>query len=137
MPSGEVELRDAMAWPCGDPYDGQGIQRIMEVVSPAQRNGVAAMGAGIVRRAFIYAREYGAHRMAWGKPLIEHGSFRVHLLDMMAASEAAASIVLRVSSGLDAFGQPSLAPLARVLAPLSKLRCCRHGVDYASKALET
>lgn len=138
VPSGEVELRDAVAWPCGDPYDGHGIQRIMEVVSPAQRNGVAAMGAGLVRRSFIFAREYGMHRMAWGKPLVEHGSFRVHLLDMMTASEAAATLVLRVASESDSFGQPAQGrSLVRVLAPLSKLRCCRHGVDYASKALET
>jgi acyl-CoA dehydrogenase len=137
VPSGEVELRDAIAWPCGDPMDGKGINRIMEVVSPAQRNGVAAMGAGITRRSFIYAREYGMHRISWGKPLTEHGSFRVHLLDMMAVSEACATLVLRVQMETDAFGQPSLGPLVRVLAPLSKLRCCRSGVTSASKALET
>jgi hypothetical protein len=43
VPSGEVEFRDAVAWPCGDPLDGKGINRVMEVVSPFQRNGVAAM----------------------------------------------------------------------------------------------
>jgi acyl-CoA dehydrogenase len=136
VPSGEVELRDAFAWPLGDPLDGKGIQRVMSVVSPLQRNGVASMGAGIARRCFVYAREYATYRMSWGKSLLDHGSFRVNLMDIMTMSEAAFAIVLKVSSLTDAFGQPSLAPLVRILAPLSKLRSCRVGVVAASRAVE-
>jgi acyl-CoA dehydrogenase len=137
VPSGEVELREAFAWPCGDPLDGRGINRVMEVVSPLQRNGVAGMGAGITRRCFVFAREYGLFREAWGKKLMDHHSFRVHLLEMLVESESCFSLVMKTASCTDAFGQPCLDPLVRILAPLSKLYCCRKGVDMASKGVET
>lgn len=51
--SGEVDLHDAVAFPCcgkdGHPLDGLGINRAMDVISPTQRLGVAMMG----KRAYL------------------------------------------------------------------------------------
>ena len=94
---------------------------------------------GITRRSFVYAREYCLVRTAWKEYLIDHGSMRVTLLDLMSESEACASLIVKCKSCCNVLGFPiseQKGHLVRLFTPLTKLRCCRRGVDMSSKALE-
>jgi acyl-CoA dehydrogenase len=140
VPTGEIDLVDATAYLLAggeDARDGRGINRMMEFVNES-RLGVAAMGAGIMRRAFLEATIRAHHRRAFGRAIAEHGMVREQLLDLMVASEAAAALLFQVTARLpgsgEAIGEGD--PLVRILVPITKMRCTRGGVESASAALE-
>jgi acyl-CoA dehydrogenase len=139
VPTGEIDLVDATAYLLTggeEARDGRGINRMMEFVNES-RLAVAAMGAGIMRRAFLEAAIRAAHRRAFGRPIADHGMVREQLLDLMVASEAAAAMLFciggRLPEASDTVGQDRL---TRILVPLTKMRCTRGGVESASAALE-
>jgi acyl-CoA dehydrogenase len=140
VPTGEIELSGATAYLLsgGAPAtDGRGINRMMEFVNES-RLGVAAMGAGIMRRVLLESVIRAYQRRAFGKRLVEHGMVREQLLDLMVESEAAAAMLFSAASRLS----PTFEPigvgdvLPRLLVPLAKIRCTRGGVTSASLALE-
>src|SRR5262249_11183717 len=68
VPSAEVDFVDAEAFLLsnGAPAsDGRGINRMMEMVNES-RLGIAVMGLGIMRRSFLEAAIFAAHRRAFG-----------------------------------------------------------------------
>lgn len=73
--SAEVEFVDAEAFILsgsgGGTGDGKGVSRMMEQTNIA-RLGVAMMGLGCARRAFVESVLYARTRQSWGRPLIEH-----------------------------------------------------------------
>ncbi|MEM7137486.1 MAG: acyl-CoA dehydrogenase family protein [Myxococcota bacterium] len=141
VPTGEVDFVDALAYPLasdGTPEDGRGINRMMAFVNQS-RLGVAAMGAGIMRRVFVEAAIRTHHRRAFGQPLCEHPMVREQLIDLLCESEAAATLLFESASRtpddpLVPIGEGD--PLARILVPLTKMRCTRGGVVSASQGLE-
>lgn len=140
VPTGEIDMVDTTAYLLagdGDAHDGRGINRMMEFVNES-RLGVAAMGAGIMRRAFLEAVIRAHQRVAFGKPLAEHGMVREQLIDLLVASEAGAALLFRLAGRLqpetEAIGAGDR--VARILVPLCKIRCARGGVQSASLALE-
>jgi alkylation response protein AidB-like acyl-CoA dehydrogenase len=141
VPTGEVDFVDAeahlLAGADGNALDGRGINRMMEMVTDS-RLGVAAMSAGIMRRAFFDAAIYASHRVAFGKRLEDHGMVREELIRMLVESEAAAAMIFKAAAllmdGWEARAGES--QLLRILVPLAKLRCTRRGIEMASAALE-
>jgi hypothetical protein len=139
VPTGEIDLVEATGYllaGAADAKDGRGINRMMEFVNQS-RLGVAAMGAGIMRRVFLEAAIRAHQRRAFGKRLIEFGMVRETLLDLLVESEAASSMLFRVTSrltGNEAIGEGDRLP--RILVPLTKQRCTRGGIESASAALE-
>ncbi|MGB5812575.1 MAG: acyl-CoA dehydrogenase family protein [Polyangiales bacterium] len=141
VPTGEVDFVDAVAYPLsrdGSPDDGKGINRMMAFVNQS-RLAVAAMGAGIMRRVFLEAAIRTSHRVAFGKPLNQQPMVREQLIDLLCESEAAAALLFECASRtpedhLTPIGDGD--PVARILVPLTKMRCTRGGVVAASAALE-
>jgi acyl-CoA dehydrogenase len=140
VPTGEIDLRGAVGFLLAGgevARDGRGINRMMEFVNES-RLAVAAMGAGIMRRSFLEAAIRATHRRAFGRAIADHGMVREQLIDLMVESEAAAAMLFRIGGRLpgsgDAIGEGDR--LARILVPLTKMRCTRGGVESASAALE-
>jgi acyl-CoA dehydrogenase len=140
VPTGEIDLVGARGYLLAGgsgAADGRGLNRMMEFVNES-RLAIAAMGAGIMRRSFLEAAIRAEQRRAFGKAIAEFGMVRETLLDLMVESEAAAAMLFlaasRVPTTLDAIGEGD--PLARILVPLTKIRCARGGIRSASLALE-
>ncbi len=131
VPTAEVDFVDAEAvlLSGGAPAtDGRGINRMMEMVNES-RLGVATMGLGIMRRSFLEAAIFAAHRSAFGTLLQDLPLVRETLVEMIVEVEAAAALVFAASAANDS-------PLSRLLVPLAKLRATRRGVELASQAVE-
>jgi hypothetical protein len=139
VPTGEVDFVDAEAYLLaggenggqGSATDGRGINRMMEMVNTS-RFGVACMGLGLMRRAFLESAIYAAHREAWGRRLEEHPMVRETLVRMVVELEAAAALVFAAGAALDR----RASGLARLLVPLAKLRATRQAIEHASLAVE-
>jgi alkylation response protein AidB-like acyl-CoA dehydrogenase len=134
VPTAEVDFVDAeaylMAGESGDPAaarDGRGINRMMEMVN-SSRHGVAVMGLGIMRRSFMEAAIFAAHRTAFGSLLRDLPMMRETLVGMVVELEAAAALVFASAAEDSA--------ITRLLVPLAKLRATRRGVELASQAVE-
>jgi alkylation response protein AidB-like acyl-CoA dehydrogenase len=134
VPTAEVDFVDAEAYllagekaDAGAARDGRGINRMMEMVN-SSRHGVAVMGLGIMRRAFLEAAIFAAHRTAFGNPLRDLPMMREMLVGMVVELEAAAALVFASAAEDSA--------ITRLLVPLAKLRASRRGVELASQAVE-
>lgn len=145
VPSAEVELHDAIAYPCcgatRNPLDGKGLSRAMTLIAPSQRMAVAIMGEGICRRVFANALAYAKQRRIFGRTLVELPLMQDMLLSLMIESEAASALVFKIGSLLarvhaPRYSDPAADALQRILTPIAKFRCCRRAVELASKALE-
>lgn len=140
VPTGEIELRDAIAYPLcgrgGDPRDGRGLNRMMEFVNES-RLAIAAMGAGIMRRCFLDAAIRCERRRAFGSKLSDFPMVREQLIDLLVESEAAAALLFELAGHLSPEIQPRDGDrLPRILVPLTKIRCTRGGIASASAAIE-
>ncbi|NOX38629.1 MAG: DNA alkylation response protein [Calditrichaeota bacterium] len=92
VPTGEVELEGALAYPLGK--TDQGIYIALEVLTLARiANSVAAMG--LSRKAYLEALQYTEHRMTFGKPLIAHPLIKKDLLEMEVLLEANLALALK------------------------------------------
>jgi hypothetical protein len=140
VPTGEVDFVDAEAFLLGGgdagtanggARDGRGINRMMRMVN-ASRFGVACMGLGIMRRAFLESAIYAARREAFGRRLHDLPLVRATLLGMLVDLEAAAALVFAAAHAIDA----RASALARLLTPLAKFRASRQGLELASLAVE-
>jgi len=145
VPTGEVEFHDAIGYALrprratGDqePSDAGGLSRMMEMVN-VSRLGVAFMGLGIARRAFLEATVWAHHRRAKGRPLVDLPLVREQLVDLLADLEAAAALGFECSTVERGRGEDGTggALLRRILIPAAKVRMCRIGVDAAGYAVE-
>jgi alkylation response protein AidB-like acyl-CoA dehydrogenase len=134
VPTAEVDFVEAEAYlmagesaDAGAARDGRGINRMMEMVN-SSRHGVAVMGLGIMRRAFLEAAIFSSHRTAFGSPLRDLPMMRETLVGMVVELEAAAALVFASAADDSA--------ITRLLVPLAKLRATRRGVELASQAVE-
>ncbi len=134
VPTAEADFVDAEAYllaggggAAGGATDGRGINRMMEMVNES-RAGVAVMSLGIMRRSFLEAAVFAAHRQAFGKLIQDLPLVRETLVHMVVELEAAAALVFGAAA------DPG--PIARLLVPLAKLRATRRGIELASQAVE-
>jgi len=145
VPTGEVNLDGARAWLAGgDPAtadpgaarDGRGINRMMEMVN-SSRFGVALMGLGIHRRAFLEAAIYAAKRTQWGQRIDRYPLVRETLVDLLVDLEAGMAITFECAGALRGAADQDQARLVRrILIPLAKMRSTRVALWATSNALE-
>ncbi|TPW15878.1 MAG: hypothetical protein FD127_474 [Acidimicrobiaceae bacterium] len=67
LASGEIDFERAAAWPIG-PVD-EGFKTAVGIVLNTSRWMTAVGGAGMMRRAYLEASAYAAHRKAFGRPI--------------------------------------------------------------------
>lgn len=138
VPTGEIDFVNTTGFLLAggkQARDGRGINRMMEFVTES-RLAVAAMGAGIMRRVFLEAAIRASHRRAFGNAIKDYGMVREQLVDLCVDSEAASAMLFKVTGQLAELQDRTENPLARILVPLTKMRCTRGGIASASSALE-
>lgn len=165
VPTGEVTLDGARAWLAGGPgsttregaatstgpasattpggstaadaaRDGRGINRMMEMVN-ASRFGVALMGLGIHRRAFLEAAIYAARRQQWGQRIDRYPLVRETLVDILVDLEAGLAVTFECAAAARTAADAEEGRLLRrILIPLAKMRTTRIGLGATSAALE-
>lgn len=148
VPTGEVTLDGARAWPAGGgassegthetdaARDGRGLNRMMEMVN-GSRFGVALMGLGIHRRSFVEAAIYAARRHQFGSRIDTFPLVRETLVDLLVDLEAGMAATYECASATRHAPDSEAGRLVRrILVPLVKLRCTRVALGAASAALE-
>jgi acyl-CoA dehydrogenase len=135
MASGEVLLDGAEAWLVGD-LD-RGFVQMAEMVN-ASRLSNAVRAAGLMRRAFLEAREVCIHRVAFGRRLIDFPLQRRQLIKIMLPAEQALSMVMYTATRLEGAdrGDAEAAKELRLLTPLLKFRACRDARKVTGDAME-
>ena len=140
VPTGEVEFRGALGYALrgrGNAVassDAGGLNRMMEMVN-GSRFGVAMMGLGIARRAFLESAIWAHHREAKGRLLVDLPLVREQLVDLLVDLEGAIALGFECGvAGRWAGGDG--AKLRRILVPAAKNVLCRFGVEAASFAVD-
>jgi len=131
--SSEVEFEGALAWRVGD--EGRGVATILEMVQHTRLDCVLAT-AGMMRGALAWALHYAAHRVAFGRRLVEQPLMRRVLADLALEAEAAVTLALRLARAFEAADGTADAALARVATPAAKYWLCKRGPAFAAEAME-
>jgi alkylation response protein AidB-like acyl-CoA dehydrogenase len=135
MPSGEIRLEGALAWPVGDPR--RGFAQMADMINMSRlSNGMRA--AGMMRRALTEALFVARRRIAFGRPLIEFPLMRRQLLKLLVPTEAARSVMLYTAVELEKAdaGDEVSRRRVRLLTPLLKFRACRDARRVTGDAME-
>jgi alkylation response protein AidB-like acyl-CoA dehydrogenase len=135
MASGEIRLEGAVAYPVG--RLDQGLKQMMEQVNLSRlSHGVRA--AAMMRRCVNEALTVARHRVAFGKPVIEHPLARRQLMKLMVPTEQALSMAMAAAAvmGEADAGSAEAADVLRILTPLVKFRAGRDNVPVAAGAME-
>jgi putative acyl-CoA dehydrogenase len=127
--SAEIELDGASAWLVGE--EGRGVQTIIEMVNQTRIDCVLG-SAALMRRAVAEAIHWCAHRVAFGKPLIEQPLMRNVLADLCVESEAATLVAMRLAYACDR-GESAFLRLA---TPVAKFWVCKVTPWVVAEALE-
>ncbi|MEA2840238.1 MAG: acyl-CoA dehydrogenase [Methylobacteriaceae bacterium] len=135
MASGEVVFDGAQAWLVGD--IDRGFVQMAEMVN-ASRLSNAVRSAGLMRRAFLEAREVCRHRVAFGRRLMDFPLQRRQLVKILLSAEQALTMAMYTATVLDAAdrGDSGAAKEVRLLTPLLKFRACRDARKVTGDAME-
>jgi alkylation response protein AidB-like acyl-CoA dehydrogenase len=150
VPTGELELDGALAYPVGD-LDA-GFAQMTRMVN-LERLANAAAAVGLMGRCLLEARSHAADRETFGRPLDEHPLMARDLVELTVDHEAATAVTFEAARQFDAFergvaGTSHTADtdpttdrdrarrLVRLLVPVVKNRTGRLAVDHASYAME-
>ena len=132
--SSEVEFSRSHAWLVGE--EGRGIATIMEMVTRT-RIDCAISSAGLMRSGLANALHHCAHRIAFGRKLIDQPLMRQVLADMAIDQEAAVALVFRLARALERSGEDELeAAFARIMTPAVKYWVCKALPGLAYEAME-
>ena len=132
--SSEVELEGAWALMIGE--EGRGIPAIMEMVRHTRLD--CALGsAAAMRKAVAEATFHAAHRMAFGKLLIDQPLMRNVLADLCLESEAATALAMRLAHAFDRSGEdPAEKGFARAATAIAKFWVTKRAPILIAEALE-
>lgn len=139
LPTAELELEGAIAYPIGDPYDGGGVRRISTMLNITRiHNSIG--GTGAIGRGLAWARAYARVREVFGKPLYSMPAHRATLTDMAVDYAASLALTLRccelmgrVEHGV---ASESEVALLRGLTPLTKMATGRWSIAAVTEAME-
>jgi len=95
LASGEIDFDGARAWPVG-PLD-EGFRTAVGIVLNTSRWMTAVGSVGIMRRAYLEARNFAHRRKAFGSPIEDFAVLRLTLADMAATTEGALALVLALT----------------------------------------
>jgi alkylation response protein AidB-like acyl-CoA dehydrogenase len=137
VPTAEIGLADARAYPVGDP-DSPGLHRMMTLVMVTRlHNAIAA--AGGMRRGLDYARAYAASREVAGGQLDANPLHRATLTQLAVDAQAAFALAghaFALLGRVEVDSDPAAGAELRLVAPLAKLGTGRWAVASASEYLE-
>jgi acyl-CoA dehydrogenase len=139
LPTAELELEGALAFPIGDPYDGGGVRRIATMLNITRiHNSWGATAA--IGRGLAWARAYARVREVFGRPLHTMSAHRATLADMAVDYAASLALTMRCCElmGRVEHGTASEAEagLLRGLTPLTKLSTGRWSIAAVTEAME-
>lgn len=137
LPTAELTLENASATLVGGA--GEGVKKIASLFN-ITRIYNACCAVGYMRRAIALARDYANKRVAFGRPLSQHGLHVETLANMHVEFTAAFHLVFHAVEllGKDELGEASAAERAvlRLLTPLAKLYTAKQAIALSSEALE-
>ncbi len=140
LPTAELELEGAIAFPVGDPTDGGGVRRIATMLNLTRlHNALGASGA--LARGLGWARAYAEVREVFGKPLWSMPAHRATLADLAVDYHAAIALVFRCAELTGRAEHQDLTgseqSLLRGLTPLVKLATAKWAVAGCTEAMES
>ncbi|WP_017756693.1 acyl-CoA dehydrogenase family protein [Calidifontibacillus oryziterrae] len=139
VPSAEIVFNGATAYLIGDPK--KGFYYMMEALNLSRVcNAVASIG--IMRRAYVEAKNYAEWREAFGNKIITYPMVRKTLVDLLARYEVQTSAVFeliplfdRVMTNLSQATKQEKA-MNRLLIALLKARTAEEAIDFSHEAIE-
>jgi putative acyl-CoA dehydrogenase len=133
--SGEIRLESAWARLVGE--EGRGVRTIVEMVVHTRLDCILGAAAGM-RQAVEQATHHAAHRVAFGRTLVDAPLMRNVLADLCLESEAATATALRLARAYDrrAAGDEQESAFARIATAVAKYWICKRGPGHAAEALE-
>lgn len=139
LPTAELELDDALAYPVGDPYGGGGVRRISTMLNITRiHNSLGATGA--MARGLAWARAYARVREVFGKPLWTMPAHLATLTDIAVDYAASLALMMRCSELMGRVEHGSAtedeAALLRGLTPLTKLATGRWSIAAVTEVME-
>ncbi len=139
LPTAELELEGAVAYPVGDPLDGAGVRRISTMLNITRiHNSLGATAA--ITRGLSWARAYARVREAFGTRLADLPAHRATLADMAVDHAASLALTMRCCElmGTVEHGSASAeeTALLRGLTPLTKLTTGRWSIAAVTEAME-
>lgn len=137
LPTAELTLHNVKAHLIGGA--GDGVKKISSLFN-ITRIYNACCAVGYMRRAIALARDYATKRIAFGRPLSEHGLHLETLANMQIEFTAAFHLVFHAVEllGKDELGEATETERAvlRLLTPLAKLYTAKQSISVVSEALE-
>lgn len=138
LPTAELELQGALAWPVGD-TDGGGLRRIATMLNLTRVHN-ALHAAAALARGLAWARAYAGVREVAGRPLSSLPAHRATLADLAVDHAAALALVLK-SCELTGRFEHGVATgdeerVLRGLTPVTKLATARWAVAGVAEAME-
>jgi putative acyl-CoA dehydrogenase len=127
--SAEIRLEDAWAARLGD--EGRGVATIIEMVVHTRLDCVLGSTA-LMRRAVAEATHHAAHRLAFGRLLLEQPLHGNVLADVCLDSEAATATALRLARAVD---EDDYA-FRRIATAVAKYWICKAAPPLVAEALE-
>ncbi|HZK51033.1 MAG TPA: acyl-CoA dehydrogenase family protein [Actinomycetota bacterium] len=139
LPTAELELEGALAWPVGEPELGSGVRRIATMLNITRMHN--ALGAsGALGRGLAWARAYAREREVFGRPLHELPAHRATLTDLAVDYAASLALVLRCCelAGRQEHhvGGENESAVLRCLTPVTKLSTGRWAIAGVTEAME-
>jgi len=132
--SSEVEFDETWARMIGE--EGRGVATIIEMVNHTRLDCVIGGAAGM-RAAVVQALHHTAHRIAFGKKLVDQPLMRNVLADLCVESEAATLSMLRLARAFDDGDRDADARgFARLATAVLKYWVCKRAPMLAAEALE-
>jgi len=137
LPSAEVRLDGAEAWPVGDPSE-PGLRRMLALVQVTRIHNAAAAAAGM-RRGLVLARRFAETREAFGQRLFRQPLHREVLSWLAVDADAAFALTGLCFSLLGRYevdGDGDAGALLRFAATLAKASTGKLAVASASEVVE-
>ncbi len=132
--SSEIEYRNTLAWPVGEP--GRGIPTLIEMAH-LTRFDIVVGTAGMMRAALHQVAHHVHHRAAFGKKLGEHALMQNVVADLVLESEAAMLMAFRLARAVDLAATSAEERLImRILTPIAKYWHCKRITPYMVEAME-
>ena len=141
VPSAEVEFEGAVGYMVGE--ENQGFYYMIEALNLSRvSNAVASLG--IMRRAYLEARNYAMEREAFGKKLTEYPMIQATLSKMVAKQEVEMNAMFRVIELMDKLmgldtkhtATEKEKALFRLYVAVMKKETAEQAVHFAHEAIE-
>jgi putative acyl-CoA dehydrogenase len=131
--SSEIELDRAWGRRVGD--EGRGVATIIGMVNHTRLDCVVGASA-VMRQALTQACHHAAHRVAFGRTLVDQPLMANVLADLAVESEAATLTMVRLAAAYDSARDESEAAFRRLATAVAKYWICKRQPGFVAEALE-